>query len=456
MDTKYLLFVILLLGGRSIAQSQELTATDKKEIQSQARIVVEEKLLDLLNNLTLLNISDQQRQNAMLDSYSQSLTQIFAGRNVLIADDINPKNIVKMKGPDQNIASYLKDLSDYYTKSSRPTIRITEVVVGEIVQDSLANINVTFKIHRSNIHSIQKTKYPSVYRKAVLRADKPDRQWIVRISGINYYTPDVKNPVSEALAVNSTTNTSLKKEDEKSKEVKIDNLKNTDDSKAYSGATLIAVKPEETVKEEKIKSQPAEPVKTQQTIITSNQPEKLDDKPAPVTPTKPAEGSAAVAQKKKLVSPNAVEALEKKVSKFKTQTALYRALSIGSMAGAAATFFIVNSSYSKYKSELTENNSRLNSWWNAAADQSTNGENFGSIENYQAKPESLLKFGSPGIYFAGVGILAGGVFWLMSNKPNSEAKRYKKLLDQRRKPVSMAPQWDATNKYAGLYLRITF
>lgn len=429
--------ICVVTGFHLTLKAQELSVIDKNEIRNEARKIIEIQLFDLMNNLTLSDLHESQKELIVYNSYLPSQNQIFYSDKSIVSDDINPDNTVKKSGPDVTVRKYLDDLYLYYTRSNRNTIKISEVSVGQVQQKDYPYVLVTFKIHLSNAHRKIATKYQDVYRVAELRAEKPDKQWMTLINRISYYAPPAGQQAAQTEIVQVNYSEPAVK------------------NEAVPAPEKVKVEKTEIVKAEtRLDPVVVETVKSQ-TPVTFSSPqakpvEKLADKSAEIVPKKAEPKKTTVAP----ASPTA--ALERKVSKFKTQTALYRGLSLASLAGAAATVFIINSSYSKYKDDLSRNNAQLELWWNQTADKTTNGESFGTIDNYKAKPESLIKFGSPGIYFTGAGILAGGLFWLMSNKSSSEVKRYKKLLEQKRKPISISPQWDGSRRYAGIYLMYRF
>ncbi|MCF2502427.1 hypothetical protein L0663_03495 [Dyadobacter sp. CY107] len=460
----------LAVQALTFAQTQELSPADIKEIRAEARKVVEVQLNDLLNTVALDNITESNKQLLIYDSYLPSQNQVFYGDKAMVEDDINPDNTVKKSGPDLPIRKYLDDLKLYYNKSPKYSIKITEVSVGQVQQKEYPYVQVTFKTLFTNTHRQKTTKYENVYRVAELRADKPDKQWIVLITRIGYYQP-LANTVASAPTVAAT-------------------------APVVASAPATVKKPEETKKVEEVKKPAsAAPEKTQVTAVANKEPDNAPKKEAPAKSTvkeevpvaelkkpevsekkeapktepkketpatvKPAEKSPEMVptapKDRRTVTLNAeLASLEKKAAKYKRESTLIRAGAGIAVVASIATGVILYGAYNDYKSEIDKNNAAFDRWYDTEVGGVRNGERFNSRASYHAKPNSLISYASPGIFVAGAGIIAGGVLWFIGSKSAKEAKRYNKLLEQKRKQIVVSPQWNGTQRYAGVHLTYQF
>ncbi len=412
--------------------SPDLTEDDKREIKAEAKKVIETHLSDLLNTIASDGMGEQGRKLIMANSFIPSENQIF-DINSIIEDDVNPEFTINKKGySDVKVQRYLENLNLFYTKSGENSIKITEVNVTDVKKGpEYPYLLVHYKSQFTNVHRNKPTlKYAAILRTAELKAEKVDKQWKVLITGIRYY----KEPIAE--------NTAAKVPAKQTKPTT---------PPATKPAEQVAQKPKEVKKTEEAKEAKTQPVVTKtETPVTS--PAKQESLPVAAKQeevVKPAQKSPELVPQK--TSP-AIRDLELQAAKYKKQTTLFRVGAGAAIVGAAATFVIVNGAYGDYKSQLEKSNSELDSWWNS----DNNGNNFGDIENYKAKPKSLIAFGSPGIYFVGAGVIAGGVLWFMGSGSNKKAKDFKNQIEQKRKQLSITPQISGSQRYAGIYLRYQF
>lgn len=444
------------------AQAQELTDADTKEIRTEARKIIEVQLNDLLNYVAQDNITETSRQLLIYNSYLVSPNKIFYDDKAVVEDDVNPDNTVKKSGPDLTISKYLEDLKLYYNRSSNYSIKISEVSVGQVQKKDYPYVLVNYKIQFTNAHRQKPTKYESVYRVAELRADKPDKQWIVMITRIGYYKPTAATtPVASAPAAATTA--------KKAEPVKKPEVAVKENATAKPVAKEVAAAPvKENLPAEKPKEQvPVAEMKKTQTAddksVTNSEPKKEETaKPEPkqevIAEKKPAEKAPLATPPKTKASTVSAElaSLQQKAAKYQKQSTLIRVGSGIVVAASIATGVILFGAYNDYKSEVDANNAAFKRWWDTPSGAGTNGAQFGSYGSYTTKPESLISFASPGIYAAGAGIVAGGVLWFLGSKSAKEAKRYRKLIEQRKTHITVSPQWSGSQRYAGIYLKYQF
>ncbi|MCF0060633.1 hypothetical protein MUK70_15425 [Dyadobacter chenwenxiniae] len=464
----------LLVRALAFSQTQELSPADIKEIRAEARKVVEVQLNDLLNTVALDNITESNKQLLIYDSYLPSQNQVFYGDKAMVEDDVNPDNTVKKSGPDLPIRKYLDDLKLYYNKSPKYSIKISEVAVGQVQQKEYPYVQVTFKTHFTNTHRQKATKYENVYRVAELRADKPDKQWIVLITRIGYYQPSANTvataPTATAPVVASAPVAVKKPEETK----KIEEAKKPEEPKKTAtvvpekaAVTAVANKEPDNVPK---KEAPAKStIKEEVPVAELKKPEGPEKKETPKTEpkketpatVKPAEKSPEMVptapKDRRTVTLNAeLASLERKAAKYKRESTLIRAGAGIAVVASIATGVILYGAYNDYKSEIDKNNAAFDKWYDTEVGGVRNGERFNSRASYHARPNSLISFASPGIFVAGAGIIAGGVLWFVGSKSAKEAKRYNKLLEQKRKQIVVSPQWNGTQRYAGVHLTYQF
>ncbi|KAA0989244.1 hypothetical protein [Dyadobacter aurulentus] len=468
--------LLLLVRTLTVAQTQELAPADIKEIRAEARKVIEVQLNDLLNTIALDNITESNKQLLIYDSYLPSQNQVFYGDKAMVEDDVNPDNTIRKSGPDLPIRKYLDDLKLYYNKSPKYSIKISEVSVGQVQQKEYPYVQVTFKTQFTNTHRQKTTKYENVYRVAELRADKPDKQWIVLITRIGYYQPSA-NTVASAPAgtstapVVATAPSPVKKTDEVKKMEEV--IGHEEPKKAASATpdkatvTMVANKEPENAAKKEVPAKNA--IKEEVPVAELKKPEVAEKKEAPKTePKKEVAASVKPVEKSPEMAPasskdrrtatlNAeLAALGKKATKYKREGALMRAGAGIAVAASVATGVVLYGAYNDYKAEIDKKNAAFDVWYDTVVDGVANGEKFNSRTSYHAKPNSLISFASPGVFVAGAGIIAGGVLWFVGSKSAKKARHYNKLLEQKRKQLVVSPQWNGARQYAGFHLTYQF
>lgn len=422
--------------GQSTAN---LSDEDVREIRGIARKVVETHLNDLLNTIASDGIGEISRRVVLVNSFLPSENQIFDGPGVIIEDDINPDFTIKKSGyPDLKVQTYLENLNLYYTKSENYSIKFTGIYVSDVMQGpNFPYVLVHYNSHFTNTRKNQESKkYAPVYRTAELKAEKIENQWKLLITAIRYY----KEPAPATTVAKPP-------------------VKKPDTAPARQSVQTTPPPAAQNTKEEPVKPTVA---KTQMPVEKTEPDTKTQEKPTPPQTNPPVEKKEAdtkLAEKSPELVPKksneATRDLEIKAQQYKTQSLLYRGGAGLAVVGAAATVFILNSSYGDYKSGIEQSNSNLESWWNATdANGRPNGQNFGSIDNYKAQPKSLITYASPGIYVAGAAIVGGVVLWIVGSNSNKKGKELKKQLNAGNFFVSPQAGW--SQRYAGLSIRYQF
>ncbi len=413
-----------------------LSIEDKKEIRGEARKIIESHLNDLLNSIASNGIGEVGRRAILYDSFMPNESQIFSNNNVIVEDDINPEFTISKAGyPDLKIQLYLENLNLMYTKSENYSIKFTEIFVTDVMQGpNSLYVLVHYKSHFTNTNKNRpNVKYAPVNRTAELSAEKINNQWKVLITGIRYYKePPKGTPVAKAP------------------------VKPADAPTAKPTATPTTKPATEPAKQSGTKIPPA-PVKTEQAVAETKPQEKTMGPSNP--PAERKEPVTKAAEKSPELVPERTakgsRELDIKAEKYRKQSLLYRAGAGVAVVGAVATFFVLNSSYGEYKSDIEQNNTTLETWWNATdANGRTNGQNFGSIDTYKAQPKSIAAFGTPGIYVAGAAILGGAVLWIVGSGSSRKAKDLRSQTSL--KNIYMSPQASLSHRYAGLTVRYKF
>lgn len=444
---RYLYSILLGFSVLCPALGQEavkISASDATEIKAEARKVIETHLNDLLNSIASSEMGQQGRRLIIVNSFIPGENQIFS-LNAIIEDDTSPEYTSSGKGyTDLKVQTYLEKVDLFYTKSADYSIKISEVNVTEVKQGKDAPyVQVYFRSHFTNTHRNKLTlKYRPVLRTAELTAEKIDNQWKVLITGIRYY----KEAIPEATVAKTPT--------------KPAQTQATPAAKPNAAQTTAKkTKPAETQPLRETKPQPVA-IKTEREIPPAAKPEPVATEAKPTVAKVPDKTEINKTTEKTAVpvpekQNTALTALEAKAAKYKRQGILIKTGSGLTVVGAVATYFILNTAYTDYKTGVENSNAEFQTWWNAQdASGRINGQNFGEIDIYKAQPKSIIAFGNPGIYFVGAGIVAAGVLWAVGSGSSRKAKDLRNQLKQ--KKLSLSPQLSAPNRYAGLQVRFSF
>lgn len=455
----YILIACLAAQLSGLAQTVELTDADKKEIKGLARELIQSGLSDLLNNLATSN-GEIERKVMIYDSYMPSGNKIFYDGKTVIEDDINPDNTVSKSGPDLLVTKYLEDFKLFYTRGSSYSIKVTGVSVSDVQQKGYPYVLVYYKTQFTNSHRQKATKYMVVDRVAEVRADKPDKQWMVMITRIGFYkAPSATSPPTIAAATAATEQSAVgptKKTVEMPKST--ETAKTTSPVEDASKTHVTQTKPQAAAvtgtvaADEKTKTPVTDLKKTEATEPKKEEPVSQKQTEQPKT------DNVSSAQNRKTQTLNAeIASLEKRASKYKSKANLTRIAAVVVVVAAAAAAGVLASGYNDYRSKMNLANREFTAWYvNGNGTGLHYGENFSPLDNYLAKPKSMLEYTSPGIYAAGAGIVVGGVLWFIGSNSNKEAKKLRNQLEQKRKQLSVAPQLSGQQRYAGVLLRYTF
>lgn len=198
MENRYFYIVLLvLITTGALAQTApappaDPDAKDKSEIRFLAKKRIESDLQGLYNTLTFEDVGDYERVSVIKNSYLPNANQVFYSDDVIIEDDLDPKqkNATEPKtAKDWKVDAYLGEFELKYVKTTSETIKFSNLQVSTPERkDSYYEVRVFFTSKFGGIYGRnQKTKAyyeSSTSRVATLRADKIDGKWQVLITQI--------------------------------------------------------------------------------------------------------------------------------------------------------------------------------------------------------------------------------------------------------------------------------
>ena len=189
---RYLLrisFIILLAISYLRGYAQPLTTRDNEEVKLLARRKVELGLSDLLNVLSLTDLGEAERNGLIGESFSAGANQLFADKDVIIEDDINPNRAATGTVLDMPVEKYLANFDLLYAKSAQSTVRFTDVSVSNLKRGNNLYVKVLF----TSVFGGRNTKidkpYGPVRRVAEVRAEQVGAKWTVAIARIAFALP---------------------------------------------------------------------------------------------------------------------------------------------------------------------------------------------------------------------------------------------------------------------------
>ncbi|MEM7660168.1 MAG: tetratricopeptide repeat protein, partial [Bacteroidota bacterium] len=191
----YLFGMLFCTISQGIAQG-EVTTRDKVEITYRAEQMVQE-LNDLLNVLTFSDVFDSEIKTLIENSTAESNNQLFFNANVIIEDDIDPRNIDHNRAKDREVVDYLQELNLSYQKSDDYTIQFMEFEVSQVYEKNYPYVLVKFRSKFSSTHKSIDQAYQTTTRIAEIRAVKEDEAWNTYISRIAFFNPSSEFTVAD-------------------------------------------------------------------------------------------------------------------------------------------------------------------------------------------------------------------------------------------------------------------
>jgi hypothetical protein len=216
MKNRYILLVLLsvLITTGALAQTTpplpaDPEAKEKNEVRFLAKKRIESDLQGLYNTLTFEDVGEFERESVIKNSYLPNANQVFYSDDVLIEDDLDPKN-KNANDPasvkNWRVGNYLKELDLRYAKTASETIRFSNLLASAAERKGdHYEVRVFYTSKFSGMYKATKSYYQSTSRVATLRADKVEGKWQVLITQILFFRQGetLSKPVSAVAATTS-------------------------------------------------------------------------------------------------------------------------------------------------------------------------------------------------------------------------------------------------------------
>jgi len=190
LPLRYILFFIFFFALPLLANSQQLTEKDKKEIKARAAALVEE-CQALMNFISNTDVYQSEINEVIANSYGNSGNKIFVGEDVIIEDDIDPSQTNLGQTRDMPIKTYLRNLDLLYEPTSEPSIDFSNVKVSSIAQRDYVFVRVYFESQFKSRHiNNLEVPYQKTERVAEIKAIPGNGKWNAQIASITFYNPD--------------------------------------------------------------------------------------------------------------------------------------------------------------------------------------------------------------------------------------------------------------------------
>lgn len=148
----------------------------------------------LLNLIRSNEQEDSQIKFSITNSYAaNNPNQLFLTPQILIEDDIDPRNVSYLKrGDNKKVEEYLSRFDQLYNKSEgEGTVKFTDIRVSNLKMTDSLYVKVFFKSQflDKRINEPNDPPYKQVVRVADLRVQKVDRRWKVYIARVAFASP---------------------------------------------------------------------------------------------------------------------------------------------------------------------------------------------------------------------------------------------------------------------------
>ncbi|GAB3504519.1 hypothetical protein GCM10027341_34940 [Spirosoma knui] len=186
---RYALALVVSIGWLTEVRGQELTTRDNEEVKLLARRKIELGLSDLLNVLSLTDLGEAERNTLITESFTPGINQLFADKDVVVEDDVNPNRAAAATVLDMPVEKYLANFDLLYAKSTQSTILFSDVSVSDLKKGT-ANLYV--KVYYTALFKGKHTKIDKAYgpirRVAEIRAEQTGSKWTVLITRLAFAT----------------------------------------------------------------------------------------------------------------------------------------------------------------------------------------------------------------------------------------------------------------------------
>jgi hypothetical protein len=146
----------------------------------------------LMNTLTDETTGDADKLRLISNSYDPSSTHsIFSDDKVIIEDDYSDISFSDYsKAVDRSVDTYLSNLDAFYTSSTVPSIKFSNLKSGKVKLLDQILIRVYFESEFKNPHKKSKSTYQKTKRVATIKAQKVGASYRTFIAGISFYRPE--------------------------------------------------------------------------------------------------------------------------------------------------------------------------------------------------------------------------------------------------------------------------
>jgi tetratricopeptide (TPR) repeat protein len=168
---------------------EQLNVKDAEEIAFKAEKVIKE-FNGLLNTIQSVDIDSKEMQDVITNSYGGQVNKIFFDKNVVLEDDVNPKNADYQNVQDITIDKYLNNFDLLYTKSKEDeTVFFNNIYASNVKKSAYYYIKIFFNSELKGKNSSILNPYKKTRRVAEVRADKVGNKWVAQIARIGFFSP---------------------------------------------------------------------------------------------------------------------------------------------------------------------------------------------------------------------------------------------------------------------------
>jgi tetratricopeptide (TPR) repeat protein len=177
-----LLFALIISGGQLQAQEESLTREDLERVRSEAVHRIQE-LEGWVQYISQKGTLSEDVQDAIAKIQEDRL---FYDSLVTLEDDLFALNPDTMFARDVSVPQYLNDLHLFYTKSADgKSILFSDLRLSDVVKKEYLYLKLYFLTKYRERHKDFNQNYPGRRRIAILRIDREQDGWKVRIAGIS-------------------------------------------------------------------------------------------------------------------------------------------------------------------------------------------------------------------------------------------------------------------------------
>lgn len=170
-----------------------LNPEDRKAIQAIAQDKIARGLPDLLNALTTGNKSSFEQDALIKKSLLPNPNQLFLNDGVIVEDDVDPNHTPPTGAVDTPVETYLRNLTLFYRKTPKPSIRFSNIRVVKLTESSKTIVQVAYTSRFGSKHTQIDKPFAPTRRLAEFQAERVGKRWSVLITRLAFET-DVNPP----------------------------------------------------------------------------------------------------------------------------------------------------------------------------------------------------------------------------------------------------------------------